>query len=126
MTIISVKMKWYECWVCGTPFGLSEKFAKACEDHDTGFYCPKGCHLGFGESRAAKLQRQLDAANLKVKAAQQEAARAMKQAKRYKCPDCTRDFATASGVKKHQRLTHMSPLALTKDAGPSAFNSKIN
>lgn len=126
MTLISVKMKWFECWACGLPFGMPAEYETTCRRKETTFYCPRGCRLVFGESEATRLKRELERAQSKLRVAEQETAQARRKAKRYKCPDCTRDFATAKGVKKHQRLTHMSPLALTEDAGPNAYNSKVN
>lgn len=49
----------YECWLCGIPFAISSGTEHACKHKGKGFYCPNGCHLGFGESEAQKLEKQL-------------------------------------------------------------------
>lgn len=60
-----INMIFYQCWACGIPFALTEQFVKVLTREHKGFYCPKGCHLGFGQSEEDKLKKQLSAERAK-------------------------------------------------------------
>lgn len=52
------------CWVCGIDFAISSTYKRslerAGEDAPT-LFCPRGCRLGHGKSKAARLRENLDA-----------------------------------------------------------------
>jgi len=118
------------CWVCGLTFGLANIFAQRREADGQTFYCPAGCKLAYGESKIARLQRQLREqeerearrlaqARAERDRANEEAAHAEAKARGYKgaltkakkrsaagvcpAPGCKRSF---TDIASHVRTCH--------------------
>lgn len=118
---MKVAMLYYECWVCGVPFGLSQAFKDSIQNHDGAFYCPRGCKLGFGKSRLTvlaeekaaserRLQAELNSANHARLVAEKErdsAVRAKRKVERRiahgVCPCCNKTF---SDIANHMLTEH--------------------
>jgi hypothetical protein len=133
---MNVEMNYYECWVCGVPFGMSAERARKFGENGETFFCIKGCKLSFGEGSVKRLERQLseakaqaarEAANLKHNLDREKRLRAdaEKEAKRFKCPHCPRKYLSANKLLIHEREAHKAPLRLVKDAGPNALNTDV-
>ena len=104
-------MRYFECWVCGVPFRLSAAFVEASKRHHTGFKCPRGCSLGFGESTedllkrekeqsALAFQAQINEANHARLVAEKAAKKAIADKRKVErrvahgvCPCCNKTFA---------------------------------
>lgn len=56
---LSVNMVAETCWVCGTAFAMSYGLHAKRKADGGSFYCPNGCHLGYGESQVEKLQKEI-------------------------------------------------------------------
>lgn len=103
-----------QCWAkegCGVSFGLPRELYEAERIHKkTGFYCPRGHHLGLGEGAVEKLERKLKQQRMRSQAEEDQlradrdyhkrsAAAAKGQVTKIKkrvgngvCPCCKRTF----------------------------------
>lgn len=105
------------CGECGIEFHVPERWDNARrEDHVT-FYCPNGhSRVYSGESKAEKLQRELNNAKQQIARAEDEARLAKlqadaaersnrslkKRASAGNCPCCKRTFSNMARHMKHQ------------------------
>lgn len=127
MAFTSVEMVYFTCGSCGTLMGMSRVLHDIRWEDRKDFWCPLGCKVRFvGESKEQKLIRERDAAVRAEALAKIARDAALKQARRFRCPHCPKSYASAQKLKGHERLAHMAPLRLPKDAGPDALNSKVN
>ncbi len=124
-TKCSGEMAVYYCWTCDAPFAMSRAMEDRVEKDGSTFYCVKGCRLSFGEGKVTRLKRQLATAQSDAKRAKSREHAAVRKSKRFKCPSCPRDYATAAGLQKHIRNVHQAPLKLADNAGPTAVNTKV-
>lgn len=127
------EMVWLECGECGAAFGMSKQFNEQRRVDGKSFYCINGHSRAYVKSSLEKAnetiaekERALATLRDRLLSAENESRVARDKAARFKCPHCTRDYATRAGVLKHEREAHRSPLRLTKDAGPDALNSKVS
>lgn len=119
-----------ECWSsggCGVNFAIPRSIYEAAKAHGTGFYCPRGHHLGLGESDVEKLKKELElerkrkewAKEAERKARHAEAiakGKAKAQAQRLAhgvCPCCNRSFRQ---LRRHMRAKH--PEFVTNHSNP--------
>lgn len=51
------------CGVCGIDFAMPDWLYKARRDDGQAFWCPRGCRIGYTESEADRLRRQVKAWN---------------------------------------------------------------
>lgn len=114
---VTVRFEEFECWVCGVPFALSAQFASAMRRDGTGFKCPRGCGLRFGEGELVVARRQLADAQRELDAERQRAytnhvarEKAERELKRVKkrvsggaCPCCQRSF---TNLGRHMATKH--------------------
>jgi len=107
------------CWVCGVRFALPTKLWDYwnANGKDGGFYCPNKCHLGVGESRACKAEKEaaalrakLDQERMESSTARLERDKAQKAVKRLRtrakagvCAHCNRTF---TNVARHMACKH--------------------
>lgn len=68
-----VSMIEYQCWVCGTPFAVSENVRDNIREKNL---CPRGCKLGLGKSHYQQLQEAADARQREMQAALNQAQHA--------------------------------------------------
>jgi len=68
-----VSMLYFECWVCGVPFGISENLRDVIRESNGVLFCPKGCRLGLGESSISKLRKEKELAERSLQAKLNEA-----------------------------------------------------
>jgi predicted RNA-binding Zn-ribbon protein involved in translation (DUF1610 family) len=123
---MNVEMLWFECWVCGIPFGMSRSCRDRFKVKGGTFHCINGCALGFGESENDKLKAKLTHAENSIATKERLLAAARKEATRFKCPHCPKSYANQNGVLRHVRDVHQAPLRLAANAGPNALNSKVS
>lgn len=48
------------CWVCGISFAIPQTFRNRKKTHGGSFYCPAGCHLGYGDSELDKAKKEIE------------------------------------------------------------------
>lgn len=58
---MSVTYEHLKCWVCGCNFAVDQFLLNNMREQDKVCHCPNGCRLGFGESKASQLEKQLTA-----------------------------------------------------------------
>lgn len=63
VTFITTELVSEQCWAegCGVTFGMTAERRQIMRERGQTFYCLNGHALRFGESKADKLQRELDA-----------------------------------------------------------------
>lgn len=124
---IKVSLNVYDCATCGVIFGISSDFNQRRLDDGKPFYCPNGHSHAYHETKADRLQKELERANNRMaalraeadqawaKAAEQEKALkvAGREAKRLEkrasagvCTQCHRHFAN---VESHMQSKHAGP-----------------
>lgn len=58
---ITLSIEIITCYKCQVPFGLTDDHVRRLRNTHEGFYCPAGHHQSFqGESKAEKLERELN------------------------------------------------------------------
>jgi hypothetical protein len=121
-------MVYLECGECGALYGMSKHFNDERRKDGKGFYCINGHSRAYrpGESAEDKLRREVFQREHELASVRRQLADANVRASRFKCPHCTRDYATQAGALKHLRETHQTPLRLASNAGPDALNSKVS
>ncbi len=48
----------HECWVCGVMFAITQDTERRLRNDGGTLFCPKGCHLSFGEADITKVKRE--------------------------------------------------------------------
>lgn len=108
------------CWAregCGVNFAIPQTLYNTAKEHGVGFYCPRGHHLGLGESYVTKLERELESERKRKEWAQQDAKTARRaeaiargklraQSERVSkgvCPCCKRSF---QNLRRHMAAKH--------------------
>lgn len=108
------------CCVCGIQFGVPPYFIANARKNAGSLYCPNGHRLGWSETEAEKLRKQLDAERNRVEFFKREAEQARVLARAAKasttkvkkkleriekgvCPQCNRTF---SNVARHMQTKH--------------------
>lgn len=124
MSYITTSFRFYDCWVCGIPFGLSVGFVEAATRQHKGFNCPNGCDLRFGKSKADKLREELNSEmDRRVRAERRadrnyeltqtlersrsalrgQVTKIKKRVGRGVCPCCNRHF---TDIERHMKSKH--------------------
>ena len=81
---LAQELETFTCWAregCGVQFAIPATLARTLRTQGGGFYCPKGHHLGFGESDLDKARKERDNALKRLEWAQRN-AEIQKQAKK--------------------------------------------
>lgn len=108
------------CCVCGIQFGVPHYFISNARKNAGSLYCPNGHCLGWSETEAEKLRKQLEAERNRAEFWKREADAAKQQEKTAKavtgklkkkmarvengvCPECKRHFVN---VERHMKSKH--------------------
>lgn len=114
------------CWSCGVPVYIPRAKYDACQsDAEKNFFCCNGHSACFRENKATRLQKELDAAQVRIKAeiAKREMAERSANAHKGKvteiknrihngvCPCCKRSF---QNLRRHMSTKHPDFQELSK------------
>lgn len=120
-TVGGEQMVVIQCWAkegCAISFAIPEALYDTVQAHGAGgFYCPRGHHLGLGESSVAKLEKRLsrevarhdqtradrDYTERRRAAAQGQVTKIKNRIKHGVCPCCKRTF---QNVARHMQSKH--------------------
>lgn len=105
------------CGVCGIDFAMPDWLYKARRDDGQAFWCPRGCRIGYTESEADRLRRQVKRLESRTVHLEDQRRAAEKSAAAYKgqvtklrtrvangvCPCCQRTFVQ---LQRHMRTKH--------------------
>lgn len=119
----SVQMRHTECWSCGLPFAMPEAWARKRSEEGKSFYCPKGCHLSYGQSEVEKERARRERAERRADSYRRDYEHESRRSAAYRghltrvkkrvgsgvCPCCKRTFKQLAAHMKRKHPDYAEP-----------------